>query len=246
MPLNGLRSQRREWWLGSGGAVEESLPHTTQGRNLRSNDGGVVDLTAEPEVAATSPYLIGAPTVAQSRVAGVKRQAEDPPEHISWPASQRSVNHASSSSTTTTTKRLKLTTTSPPHPLDPPIETLDLTGAAPPPKPISTTSTPTTQRPPRISALTCIICMEPYTNATTTACGHIYCHECLTTALKTGERNSESGVGSCPVCRKAVSRRKAGGMVLVNFLTRAGWLGGRGKGRGAVGLGRGRVGKGRG
>ncbi|KAK1061916.1 hypothetical protein LTR74_010708 [Friedmanniomyces endolithicus] len=237
MPLNGLRSQRRDWRLEGGGVIEEGQPYTAQGRNLRSNDGGVVDLTAEPEHAAASPYLVGAPNEANSRVAGVKRKAEEQSEHIPRPASQRSANHASSSSTTT--KRLKLTTTSPPHPTDQPIETLDLTGAAPPPRP-TTTPTPNSQTPPRISALTCIICMEPYTNATTTACGHIYCHECLTTALKTGERNSESGVGSCPVCRKGVSRRKAGGMVLVNFLTRGGWIGGRGKGK--VGKEKGRVG----
>ncbi|KAK0772553.1 hypothetical protein LTR91_006896 [Friedmanniomyces endolithicus] len=251
MPLNGLRSQRRDWRLESGGLIEESLPHTTQRRNLRSNDGGVVDLTTEPEHAAASPYLVGAPNEANSRVAGVKRKAEEEAEHTPRPASQRSANHASSS-TTTTTKRPKLTTSPPSHPPDQPIETLDLTGAAPPfpstshPATTTTTTTSTTQKPPRISALTCIICMEPFTNATTTSCGHIYCHECLTTALKTGERNSESGVGSCPVCRKGVSRRKAGGMVLVNYLTRGGWMAwGKGRGTGVVGLARGRAGKGR-
>ncbi|KAK0859128.1 hypothetical protein LTS02_009402, partial [Friedmanniomyces endolithicus] len=181
MPLNGLRSQRRDWRLESGGLIEESLPHTTQRRNLRSNDGGVVDLTTEPEHAAASPYLVGAPNEANSRVAGVKRKAEEEAEHTPRPASQRSANHASSS-TTTTTKRPKLTTSPPSHPPDQPIETLDLTGAAPPfpstshPATTTTTTTSTTQKPPRISALTCIICMEPFTNATTTSCGHIYCH----------------------------------------------------------------------
>ncbi|KAK4903500.1 hypothetical protein LTR27_000431 [Elasticomyces elasticus] len=84
-------------------------------------------------------------------------------------------------------------------------------------------------QPQRIGKRTCIICMEPYTNATITSCGHIYCHECLTMALKAGEKNSERGMGNCPVCRKSVSRKKAGGMVAVSFMTKKGW--GKGKGR---------------
>ncbi|KAK5723031.1 hypothetical protein LTR17_014081 [Elasticomyces elasticus] len=85
------------------------------------------------------------------------------------------------------------------------------------------------EQPQRIGKRTCIICMEPYTNATITSCGHIYCHECLTMALKAGEKNSERGMGNCPVCRKSVSRKKTGGMVPVAFMTKRGW--GKGKGR---------------
>lgn len=62
--------------------------------------------------------------------------------------------------------------------------------------------------PLKIGQMTCIICMETYTNATVTHCGHIYCHECLTQALKAGEKNSDRGVGTCPVCRKPVKRKK--------------------------------------
>ncbi|KAF2769010.1 hypothetical protein EJ03DRAFT_336534 [Teratosphaeria nubilosa] len=62
--------------------------------------------------------------------------------------------------------------------------------------------------PIKIGQRTCIICMEHYTNAAVTPCGHIYCHECLTQALKAGEKNSERAVGNCPMCRKPVSRKK--------------------------------------
>ena len=78
----------------------------------------------------------------------------------------------------------------------------------------------TADAPLRVGQRTCIICMEPYTNATITACGHIYCHECLTQALIAGEKNSERGVGNCPVCRKPVSRKKEKQMVPVNFMKR--------------------------
>lgn len=82
-------------------------------------------------------------------------------------------------------------------------------------------------RPLRVGQRTCIICMEPYTNATVTACGHIYCHECLTQALIAGEKNSERGVGNCPVCRKPVNRKKERQMVPVSFMTREAWKGKR-------------------
>lgn len=67
--------------------------------------------------------------------------------------------------------------------------------------------------------------MEPFTNATVTACGHIYCHECLTQALMVGEKNSERGVGTCPVCRKPVSRKKANQVVPMSFMKGAVWKG---------------------
>ncbi|KAK5735916.1 hypothetical protein LTR17_007751 [Elasticomyces elasticus] len=97
----------------------------------------------------------------------------------------------------------------------------------------ATTTTSSDSAPQRIGKRTCIICMEPYTNATITSCGHIYCHECLTMALKAGEKNSERGMGNCPVCRKSVSRKKTGGMVAVAFMTKKGF--GKGKGRRSLG-----------
>ncbi|KAH9845187.1 zinc-RING finger domain [Teratosphaeria destructans] len=78
--------------------------------------------------------------------------------------------------------------------------------------------------PIKIGNRTCIICMEHYTNAAVTPCGHIYCHECLTQALKAGERNSERGLGNCPMCRKPVSRKK-NQVVPVAFMKRSAFRG---------------------
>jgi len=78
----------------------------------------------------------------------------------------------------------------------------------------------------RINDLTCMICLERFTNMSVTHCGkwtltgifscaypntihfpgHIFCHECLTQALNASERSSDNHVGSCPACRKPVKR----------------------------------------
>lgn len=39
-----------------------------------------------------------------------------------------------------------------------------------------------------------------------TSTGHFYCHECLIQALIAGEKNSDRGHGTCPQCRKPLSR----------------------------------------
>ncbi|KAI7156622.1 hypothetical protein KC349_g6176 [Hortaea werneckii] len=80
----------------------------------------------------------------------------------------------------------------------------------------------------KIGRRQCIICMEPYTNATVTACGHLYCHECLSQALIAGEKNSERATGNCPVCRKPLSRKKATQVIPLSFLKKSAF---RAKGR---------------
>ena len=82
--------------------------------------------------------------------------------------------------------------------------------------------------PLKIGKRQCIICMEAFTNATITHCGHIYCHECLTQALIAGEKNSERGVGNCPVCRKSVSRKKQNQVIPISFMKKSAF---KGKGR---------------
>ena len=79
--------------------------------------------------------------------------------------------------------------------------------------------------PLKIGKRQCIICMEPFTNATITHCGHIYCHECLTQALIAGEKNSERGIGNCPVCRKPVNRKKQNQMIVVSFMKKSAYKG---------------------
>ena len=77
--------------------------------------------------------------------------------------------------------------------------------------------------PTTIGKQTCIICLDSFTNAATTHCGHIFCHECLTQALIAGEKASDRGVGNCPVCRKAISRKagKTTQIVPIAFMKRS-------------------------
>jgi Zinc finger, C3HC4 type (RING finger) len=70
------------------------------------------------------------------------------------------------------------------------------------------------------SALTsykCPICMETPKDATTTICGHLFCHRCIIDTLKWSEeqRSIEMGGGKadgmCPVCRKPLKRKDRSG-----------------------------------
>ena len=51
---------------------------------------------------------------------------------------------------------------------------------------------------PRLSHLKCVICLDSPTDLTATNCGHLFCHECITAALKVSGGQS----GNCPVCRR--------------------------------------------
>jgi hypothetical protein len=79
--------------------------------------------------------------------------------------------------------------------------------------------------PLKIGQRQCIICMENFTNITITACGHVYCHECLTQALLAGEKNSEGGKANCPVCRKQVSRKAKNQVIPLLFMKRSAFKG---------------------
>jgi hypothetical protein len=53
--------------------------------------------------------------------------------------------------------------------------------------------------------------------------GHFYCHECLIQALLAGEKNSDRGIGTCPVCRKPLSRnsRKKYDIIPIAFMKKS-------------------------
>ncbi|KAK4505669.1 hypothetical protein PRZ48_003634 [Zasmidium cellare] len=76
------------------------------------------------------------------------------------------------------------------------------------------------QGPFKIGKRTCIICMENFTNCTIASCGHFYCHECLIQALIAGEKNSDRGHGTCPQCRKPLSRnnKKKRDIITLSFM----------------------------
>ncbi|KAL1626043.1 hypothetical protein SLS56_007017 [Neofusicoccum ribis] len=70
--------------------------------------------------------------------------------------------------------------------------------------------------PPRLTSLTCVICMDTPKDLTATACGHVFCHACLMEALIAGEARAGPGEpkrSQCPVCRKALSRNKTGDII---------------------------------
>ncbi|EZF32149.1 hypothetical protein H109_00055 [Trichophyton interdigitale MR816] len=60
-------------------------------------------------------------------------------------------------------------------------------------------------------AYKCPVCMDVPENATSTICGHLFCHKCIIDSLKYNEtRRTLEGAGkgargSCPVCRKTIT-----------------------------------------
>ena len=74
-----------------------------------------------------------------------------------------------------------------------------------------------TEKPLRLSNLTCVICMDTPTDLTATSCGHVFCHTCLMEALVAGENrlgaHGETKKSQCPVCRKTISRNKASDVI---------------------------------
>ncbi|RAL59231.1 hypothetical protein DID88_006946 [Monilinia fructigena] len=56
-------------------------------------------------------------------------------------------------------------------------------------------------KPVKLVEFQCIICMDNPTDLTVTHCGHLFCAECLHSALHAGN----TGRKTCPVCRTAVA-----------------------------------------
>lgn len=87
------------------------------------------------------------------------------------------------------------------------------------------TTTPSGHTPTPLSGYKCAICMDSPTHATTTICGHLFCHRCIMDSLKWSEqlRRDEVGPGGrrnqglCPVCRKPLLSKE----VSVNSNSRA-------------------------
>ncbi|KAK4914877.1 hypothetical protein LTR66_017124, partial [Elasticomyces elasticus] len=80
-------------------------------------------------------------------------------------------------------------------------------------------STPTAVQGTPFSSYKCSVCMDTPDNATTTICGHLFCHKCIFDALKysLNTRRQEglvgrarSGQGLCPACRKPLHIRDVG------------------------------------
>jgi len=62
-----------------------------------------------------------------------------------------------------------------------------------------------------LTSYKCPVCMDMPVDATTTICGHLFCHKCIIDTLRFGEEQRSDGSGkgprgNCPVCRKPLSR----------------------------------------
>ncbi|OQE32385.1 hypothetical protein PENFLA_c001G01231 [Penicillium flavigenum] len=75
----------------------------------------------------------------------------------------------------------------------------------------------------------CPICMETPVDATSTSCGHLFCHKCIIDCLKMSEEtrggdSTKHHKGTCPVCRTPISRKETPGkpknLIPLLFLTR--------------------------
>ncbi|BCR88727.1 uncharacterized protein ACHE_41291A [Aspergillus chevalieri] len=67
-----------------------------------------------------------------------------------------------------------------------------------------------------LTAYKCPVCMDTPEDATTTVCGHLFCHRCIIDTLKfSEEQRADSATkgprGTCPVCRKPLARKDEAG-----------------------------------
>ncbi|KAJ5713218.1 uncharacterized protein N7483_010399 [Penicillium malachiteum] len=66
-----------------------------------------------------------------------------------------------------------------------------------------------------LGAYKCPVCMDTPENATSTACGHLFCHNCIIECLNRADEqrldSTKQVRGTCPVCRKALTRNDAAG-----------------------------------
>jgi hypothetical protein len=61
---------------------------------------------------------------------------------------------------------------------------------------------------PRLAFLQCVICLDSPTDLTATRCGHLFCHQCISQALRASQVNARTAGtanGACPVCRKSLT-----------------------------------------
>jgi rubrerythrin len=58
-------------------------------------------------------------------------------------------------------------------------------------------------------AYKCPVCMDTPEDATSTACGHLFCHRCIIEYLNSADQtldSSKQARGTCPICRKPITK----------------------------------------
>ncbi|KAJ5757485.1 uncharacterized protein N7511_006179 [Penicillium nucicola] len=75
-----------------------------------------------------------------------------------------------------------------------------------------------------LTAYKCPVCMDTPENATSTSCGHLFCHKCISECVKMSEQVRMDGSKpkpACPVCRKTltikVGKNGTSSLVLLNL-----------------------------
>ena len=94
------------------------------------------------------------------------------------------------------------------------------------------------------TAYKCPICMDNIKDATTTICGHLFCHRCIVDTLNWSATQRKQELGSnkkvngvCPVCRKSLANKDSPGThrtlvtLELRFLTKKRKRDDKGKGR---------------
>ncbi|KAI0131767.1 hypothetical protein F4776DRAFT_627778 [Hypoxylon sp. NC0597] len=194
--------------------VGEAMP-VVESHNRRINKGHLVDLTKEePDFDSTSGIDPTTPAMPNSR----KRTATAVDDESQPAASKRrrsSRSTPSSSGRIIQTKSKQPTANdrdSSPFADDEPFhnlangdahETIDLSNAAEVPKELMA---PGVDNRVKISAFQCVICMDDTSHLTVTHCGHLFCSECLHSAL-----HIENMKKTCPVCRTKVDPKEKRG-----------------------------------
>ncbi|KAJ5160095.1 uncharacterized protein N7482_007099 [Penicillium canariense] len=66
-----------------------------------------------------------------------------------------------------------------------------------------------------LAAYQCPVCMDTPEDATSTSCGHLFCHKCIVQYLQSiDDQRFDQGKpakGTCPVCRKNLTRNESSG-----------------------------------
>ncbi|KAJ5897979.1 hypothetical protein N7504_008267 [Penicillium tannophilum] len=62
-----------------------------------------------------------------------------------------------------------------------------------------------------LKAYKCPICMDTPENATSTICGHLFCHSCIIECLDRAVEQNRQMRTTCPVCRKPITKKEISG-----------------------------------
>ncbi|KAI1804412.1 hypothetical protein F4811DRAFT_282391 [Daldinia bambusicola] len=184
--------------------VGEAMPATSS-RRARNNKEHLVDLTKEePDFDCTSGVDPATPSMPPVR----KRAAVGPNSDAT--SKRRRTSHSSPSNSGRTSRTKWKPNDQNPFaddgssgPADEIHEAIDLSNAAEVP---SELMAPKTDNRVKLGKFQCVICMDDTSYLTVTHCGHLFCSECLHSALHIDNMKK-----TCPVCRTKVDPKEKKG-----------------------------------